>query len=234
MFTKILTLILFAILLAGCTSNHSAGTNSTADTTTMPTTEELTSAASVDIPDATDFHDYGSIEFGNIQVSDSINLRFFAGTFPGATEYLGLEGNPIHSEFILADFLSEFDSLVEFCEFNHQYHSGHDKLIFVFDGDVENFQWIEMYHEPRFDETTGFERNFIFVGDAIFSVDVLEANQPFVTTFSWPWGYVHPDRGISFIDEYGNTRIFAIHKDHHGPIDCYVVPEAWTFWEFIN
>ena len=66
MFTKILTFILIAMLLVGCVNSQIAGTNSNADTTTMPTTAELTSAVSVYVHDATDFHDYSSIEFGNI------------------------------------------------------------------------------------------------------------------------------------------------------------------------
>ena len=57
-----------------------------------------------------------------------------------------------------------------------------------------------MYPEPMLDETASFERNFNLVGNALFSIDILEANQPFVTTVDWWWVYNHPRRGLLIED----------------------------------
>ena len=159
-----------------------------------------------------DIYDYSTIEFGNIQVTDSINLRFLVGAPPGTSEYFDGEDNPRQSEFILAHFLSMHDSIVEFCEYNHEYQRGHQKMVFLFNVDVEHFQWIEIYHEPSYQ--SGISRNIRYVGDTLFYVDILEANQPFVTT--WVWRGSEPARGISFIDEYGNTRVFTFNENFVG------------------
>jgi len=143
---------------------------------------------------------FEQFEFGNIQVTDTINLRFLVGVFPGAGEYFQCEYTD-NIEIIWMNYLYSYDSLVEFCEFDHQYRSGLHKLAFVFNADVTDFQWVLMDHIP------GDGRNINFIVDAIYSIDALKANQPFVTTYTWR-GH-EPARGISFVDNYSNTRVFV-------------------------
>jgi len=55
---------------------------------------------------------------------------------------------------------------------------------------------------------------YLFMGDIIFYVDTLRANQPFMTT--WRWVSHELNRGIVFVDEEGNTRLFAFAENHVG------------------
>ena len=167
-----------------------------------------------------------------IQVSDSINLLMLSGLFPRQSEHLGL-GEISHFESIISDFLSASYAPISFFEFNNQ-HQGtpmsiyytpaeffefdrqtlgsgsHSNVVVIIDADVEDFQFVELNQMPIENEW----RNYYFINETLFSIDRLNANQPFVT--SWLRLKHQPVRGISFVDSYGDTRVFTIVENFIG------------------
>ena len=161
-----------------------------------------------------------------LKISDSIYLYLSVRVINEFIEYF--DDNAIHSEIFTSLFNLEIQTPVVFCEFNHQYRIGmHQKLMFIFNADINNFQWLEIYYDPSLgiDDITG---NPNFTINTLFSVYELKSNHPFIATWSWIWGgglgpYA---RGISFIDEYGNTRMFTFSDNSAG----YPIP-SWSIWE---
>ena len=166
-----------------------------------------------------------SVEFGNIQVTDAINMRFLAGLFPGAAKHFQVNERPLYGEISLARYLSRYNDFVEFCELGYPARLGQHKLVFIFDNDVSDFQWVLMDHAPGFDQY-GISRNINFVVEPFFGIETLEASQPFVT--SWTWRGHEPARGISFVDNNNNTRVFTFNTCFCG--EC----PGWSIDEFLE
>ena len=129
-----------------------------------------------------------------IELSDSTHLRILIGESIDEIRTIGslLESYPF----------------IEFIEVNYLYHSRHIPVVINFSFDVEDFRFIEIYY--MVDEN----QNHHFVGETLFSIDKLKANQPFVV--SWLHQWHEPDRGILFIDVCGNPRVFTLTENSIG------------------
>jgi len=170
-----------------------------------------------------------SINFiSTAQISDATYLTFLLGMFPGESEYIGLPGISPYEAAII-DFLSKSCEPVYFFEFNHQYQGipmsveytpieffefshqnlgRHINVVVVISANVKDFQFIEIH------STSSDTQTYHSVGYTLFSIDNLRYNQPFVT--SWLQQWHEPVRGISFIDEHDNTRVFTIIENFIG------------------
>ncbi|MCL2864826.1 MAG: hypothetical protein FWE25_04695 [Lachnospiraceae bacterium] len=123
----------------------------------------------------------------------------------------------IHVALATDDFLEEFDSYVDLIEFNEP---DFQKIAFVANHALENFRWIEINYEIE-------NEHYIFHEESIlFSMETLDANEPFVVT--WLEEGTIPHRGISFVDDNSVRRYFTLHMNHSdegGDTGTYVLIE---------
>ena len=155
-----------------------------------------------------------------LEIYESIYLRFFTGLFSGATEYFGAD-YPIAEEFFIHYFLLNSSSFVEFCEFDHNYQAGHHRLVFVLNEDVRYFQYVELQFN------TSEYGNYLVLGDTLFSIDLLQSNQPFVTTWISRGNYA--PRGVSFTDRNNTTRVFSFDIQWSGISPHFFIHEIYSF-----
>lgn len=102
-------------------------------------------------------------------------------------------------DYATDELLSQYDSFVEFIEFED---GRYQKIVFTTNVTAKDFKFIEIGLEEDSAAIAFFEK------EVLFSIDELSAEEPFLVTWM-EWGAI-PHRGISYIDETGTTRYFCI------------------------
>jgi len=98
------------------------------------------------------------------------------------------------------ELLGNYNSYVELVE---PYMENHQRIIIVPNVPLSNFRWIEIRY--------GID---VFCSHKveIYETQEISPEQPFVVT--WHEGEAFPNRGISFIDEYGTERFFLLNVNN--------------------
>ena len=146
---------------------------------------------------------------------------FYLQEFPPATlNYI--DGVWVDSVYILPfweennrnmtmdEFLSKFDSYTLFSELsNEEWHPSNFWLAFDTNVPLENFRLLELdhYHPPQ-------GGNYHYEVDVLFEMEELVPGSPLIV--SGKWGYIHPVRGVSFVDESGETQRFGLQLNNVG------------------
>ena len=102
------------------------------------------------------------------------------------------------NEVFVLDFLQRSCTFVELKDLNNPLDLMF--VLFIFNTDITNFQYIELCHTPKDDI------NYMFISEILYSTETLKANVPFVVNFIWQ-GH-KPTRGVMFYDENNNSRIY--------------------------
>lgn len=101
----------------------------------------------------------------------------------------------ISIEVISDDYASKYSSFEEFVEFEDE---GYQKIAVEINQNVTEFKFFEVV----------FNNDSLSAGSTLFELPELVANKPFIVT--WMDVGAMPQRGISFTDEDGATKTYAI------------------------
>lgn len=102
-------------------------------------------------------------------------------------------------DYVTDELLNQYDSFLEFVEFEDE---NYQKIVFTTNVPAKDFKFIEIDFSEEDGDIVFFEK------EVLYSLDELTAEKPFLVDWI-PWGAI-PHRGISFVDEKGDTRYFSI------------------------
>jgi len=148
-----------------------------------------------------------------------------------ATDEILTDGRSVlRVTFATAEILREYDAHIEFVdndiseELALLIYAENLRLAFLPSIELREFQWIEVGHTM----TENVEGIQYYKRSVIYSVDNLQPEMPFIVT---AMDDDMPRRGISFLDENGERRYFAITRNQSEP---FMRPGTFIILEFDN
>jgi len=102
------------------------------------------------------------------------------------------------------EFLSKYNSFVEFVEFDEE---GYQKIVITTNVAVKDFKFIEI--------GINFDPFYIYERSVVYSMDELLPESPFVVT--WLEQGTFPHRGISYLDDNHTRKYFSLSMNQAEP-----------------
>ncbi|MDL2313509.1 hypothetical protein LJC36_00845 [Desulfovibrio sp. OttesenSCG-928-C14] len=142
-------------------------------------------------------------------------------SFAATPVFAAMGKNFVNVEVVTGPDLNRYSSYYEFMEFKE---NGYQKIVFQAAASLKEFKFIEISRN---------DKGMPVKGHALYSLDELKHDKPFVVT--WMEQGSLPHRGVTFIDENNETRCFFIGL-HGGdgsvvlseyPVAYQGVPEAY-------
>ena len=119
---------------------------------------------------------------------------------PSERKILDFSQVMLSGDFLTQGMLDKYDSYAEFIEFSDE---DYQKIIIMTNIAVSDFKFIEIEFLSDGDSDSMFGEKRV-----VYALGELSPEKPFVVTWMG-WGMI-PHRGVSFVDEKGATRYFAI------------------------